>query len=111
VQGAADREQSERIPRARTLVDDSRIEGHGDGVSFVVGGVVIFSIHLNEDRENRSLAIFGDLEDSECARARVFLSGCLSFPRRNLRAFLLRRDRCDQKTCTGQGRDQSAHAV
>jgi hypothetical protein len=111
VQSAADGEEAERIAGARAFVNNAGVERHRNGVGFVVSGVVVFAIDHDEDRQQRGLVVFGNLEHSQGARADVFFPGSFSFARRDLGTFFLRRDGCDQKTCTGQGCDQVACAV
>ena len=111
MQSAAHGKQTERIAGARTFINNAGVERHGDGVSFVICGVVVLAVDQNEDRQESGFAIFGKLEHSQGAGTGVFLSGYFSFAGRDLGAFFLRRACGDQKTCTGQGRDQSAATV
>ncbi len=74
VQRAVDREQSQGTARSLSLVDSSRLQRHGDGISLIFGGVPELSVDENRDRHQRRLAIGRELEHGHGPRPGIFLA-------------------------------------
>ena len=96
MQGIVDGEQAERTTRLLDFVDVAGIQRHWDRVGFVRRGIPELAVNQDCDWDQRCLAIRRELEQSDCARARILLPRRLALSRCNLRPFLLRVDQGDE---------------
>ncbi len=106
VQGASDGEQSERIAGSFSFVDVSRVQRHGYGISLVGGRVPEFPVDQNRDRNERRFPVRRELHHGQRPGSGVFLLRRFALARRDLRTFLLPRNRQRQGGHAKQRRQQ-----
>ena len=92
MQGAAHGKQAERTAGALAFVNIPRIQGHGNRIGFIDARIPELAVNQNCERDDRSLAIRTELNDSQGAWSGVFLTLGLAFSRDNLWTFLLGAD-------------------
>lgn len=96
-----DREKAQRFSRALGLVHCTRLQRHGNGISFVSAGVIKAPVHHDRNWNQVSLTLRGQYEQRSCARP--FADGVL--------AGELRASRSCQEEQSGADDEPPARAV